>query len=563
MRTFTFVASCVTLALPAVAQQIYDIYSTTWDRSTLFTYQNLGSNPINFVSPGATGAADIVVNDGTIYQTMFGHGASLTDSSAQLLNNLKSANAANYWSLLGRLFDPTDGNNGAGLTYLRVPLGASDFSTNTYSFDDTSGDTSLNNFNIDKAPSYLFSIIKDINSINPYLKVHLLPWSPPGWMKDSGTMNGGNFLSQYSTPYANYLLKALQGFKNKGIPIYAIGIQNEPENSNPTYPTCKISASQEAQIGTTLRSLMNSNGFSNVKLIGYEHNWNDAAAYPVQVIQQANSAFAGVAFHCYAGSVSQQDSFHNAFPSKEVYFTECSGSLGSDWWSDIKWYMDNLYVGSVEHWSSAVLMWNLALDGSGNPELPGSNSCASPKCRGVVTISGSNYDFNQEFYAMAQASKAIVPKDKNGPWGQRIGVSVNGGTNWALRVGAYVTHRNSASDWNRYSLVVLNWNDNTNGNWNPQTVKATIEFRGQQATYTFPVGVTTLWWYAAPTSNSRRDTEDGFVEVKETEDPAASFTGSSNSTHLPHYAQEVNWEETGSAHAHADHVAERIFQIRR
>ncbi len=77
--------------------------------------------------------------------------------------------------------------------------------------------------------------------------------------------------------------------------------------------------------------------------------------------------------------------------------------------------------------------------------------------------------------------------------------------------------------------------------------------------------MTTLWWYAAPTSNSRRDTEDGFVEVKETEDPAASFTGSSNSTHLPHYAQEVNWEETGSAHAHADPAAERRenFQIRR
>ncbi len=64
-------------------------------------------------------------------------------------------------------------------------------------------------------------------------------------------------------------------------------------------------------------------------------------------------------------------------------------------------------------------------------------------------------------YAMAQASKAIVPKDKNGPWGQRIGVSVNGGTNWALRVGAYVTHRSSASDWNRYSLVVLNWSVTT------------------------------------------------------------------------------------------------------
>jgi hypothetical protein len=64
------------------------------------------------------------------------------------------------------------------------------------------------------------------------------------------------------------------------------------------------------------------------------------------------SAFAGAAFHCYAGSVRDQDAFHNAFPSKvsrtfsdwnvtnislkDVYFTECAGTIGSDWWSDIK-----------------------------------------------------------------------------------------------------------------------------------------------------------------------------------------------------------------------------------
>ena len=46
--------------------------------------------------------------------------------------------------------------------------------------------------------------------------------------------------------------------------------------------------------------------------------------------------------------------------------------------------------------------------------------------------------------------------------------------------------------------------DNTNGNWDPQEITATIEFRGAQATYTFPVGVTTLWWYATPNSFAAR-----------------------------------------------------------
>ena len=94
------------------------------------------------------------------------------------------------------IYTATDGVDSAGLSYLRVPLGASDFSASgadlsyfaavyrthsccpAYSYDDQSGDTSLSAFNINRAPSYVFSVINDIRAINPYLKVHVLPWSP-------------------------------------------------------------------------------------------------------------------------------------------------------------------------------------------------------------------------------------------------------------------------------------------------------------------------------------------------------------------------------------------------
>ncbi|KAI0369367.1 glycoside hydrolase [Pilatotrama ljubarskyi] len=481
---------------PAFGQQIYDIWTSTWDKAQLFTYTNLSPNPINFGSPGAIGQADITINDETLAQAMVGYGATLTDSSALILNNLKSQNSNNYWSILNTLFDPTDGADAAGLSYIRVPLGASDFSANVYSFDDVSGDTTLTNFNINNAPSYLFSVINDIRGINPYLKIHILPWSPPGWMKDSGTMKGGNFLSQYTSVYANYLLKCLQGFQSHGISVYAIGIQNEPENSDSSYPTCKISASQEAQIGTALRTLMNANGFSGVRIVGYDHNWNDAAGYPVELMDDASSAFSGVAFHCYSGNFTQQDSFHNAFPSKEVYFTECTGEYGSDWWTDIKWYMENIFIGSVTHSSKSGLMWNLALDGNGNPKLPGTSSCGIP-CRPVVQVnSDGSFTYHQEFYAMAQAGKAILPRDVNGPFGQRLHLTIGGERAQGLIATAFVTGRVNPSDWLRYSLVVLNWDDRPDGTWNPTPIQTTIEFRDVQATYTFPVGVTTLWWYA-------------------------------------------------------------------
>ncbi|KAJ3555934.1 hypothetical protein NM688_g2300 [Phlebia brevispora] len=479
MRLFTVAASFAAFVLPSFAQQIWDVYTTTWDRQKLFTYDNLGPNPINFVTPGAIGQADIVINDNQGYQSIWGHGGALTDSSASLLIYMKDNNPSNYWSLLGYLFDPTDGDGGAGLTYVRVPLGASDFSASSYTYDDSWQDTSLNDFNINMTPSEVFTILNDIKGINPYLK--------PGWMKDSGSINGGNFLDQYTQTYANYLLKCLQGFQSHGITAYAIGIQNEPMNSNPSYPTCKVSQQQEANVATALRSLMNSNGFSGTRIIAFDHNWSDAGDYAVDVVSLAPNAFDGVAFHCYGGSVSDQDTFHSAYPQKEIYFTECTGSMGSDWWSDIKWYMDNLYIGALEHNSHNALMWNLVLDPNGWPELPSSGSCRNPSCRGIVTMSGTSWTVNQEFYAMAQASKAIVPKDVNGPWGKRIGVTVGGSLSWALRVGAYVTGRVNPSDWLRYSIVVLNWDDSASTTWNPQDVTATIEFRGMQATYTFPV----------------------------------------------------------------------------
>jgi len=134
------------------------------------------------------------------------------------------------------------------------------------------------------------------------------------------------------------------------------------------------------------------------------------------------------------------------------------------------------FIGGVNDHSSLGAFWNIVLDGSGGPKLPGTDSCGGTPCRGVVTVnSNGTYHLNQEcthpfvptayglsslpehlllVYAVAQASKAIIPKDSGGPFGQRIASTVNGNTN--LVVSAFVTHRVSSSDWLRYSLVVLN-----------------------------------------------------------------------------------------------------------
>jgi len=62
--------------------------------------------------------------------------------------------------------------------------------------------------------------------------------------------------------------------------------QNEPENSNDSYPTCDMPVGVEAQIATALRQLLDNGGYSSVKIIGYDHNWDDAGGYPVQLVSR-------------------------------------------------------------------------------------------------------------------------------------------------------------------------------------------------------------------------------------------------------------------------------------
>ncbi|KAJ7753420.1 glycoside hydrolase family 30 protein [Mycena maculata] len=468
-------------------QEIAEIWQTLEDQSKLFAPLNL-SQPATFSAAKASATADITVDETTAYQTVLGFGASLTDSAAQSLSQLKSKNAAAYSELLQKLFDPTFDASSAGITYLRVPLGASDFSNRSYSYDDTPGDTQLSKFNIAAAPSYVFEVLNDIQTINHELRVHVLPWSPPGWMKSSKTMNGGNFTSDMAETYAKYLLKALQGFDSEHVQVYAISIQNEVLNSNPTYPSCKMTYQDEGAIGTALRPLMNNNGFSAVKLIGYEHNWS-GYKYPISLMKSYGDVFDGVSFHCYGGTVDDQDKFYQAYPNKDIHFTECTGMDGAAWWGDLSWQAENIFIGAIEHHAQNALVWNLI---SGE-ELPSSTSCGKDKkrnsCRAVVTANANGtYVLNEEYYNIAQAARAVIPRDVGGPFGKLIRSTVAPGNRTSnLHVNAFATGRAKAGDPTRYSLHVLNM---------AETGTYTIAFQGKQASYSFPKGLSTIGFYA-------------------------------------------------------------------
>lgn len=258
----------------------------------------------------------------TTYQVMTGFGASLTESSAAAISKLNQT-AQN--SLMTSLFSS---NSGAGLSFLRQPMGASDFRLNDYTYDDVpvgSTDYNLSSFSIAHdlttysgaaagTNTSLISLLQQAESINPKLSVMGTPWTAPGWMKTGTTGNivpqagvtldqrlyNGTLLGSTTSPkatdaiyqtYANYFVKYVQAYAAEGIAVNFITPQNEPYNGNYAYPSMTLTPQQQTAlviaIGTAFQTnLVNPNLpfnaqtnpyiFGHTKIEILDHNWNNA-----------------------------------------------------------------------------------------------------------------------------------------------------------------------------------------------------------------------------------------------------------------------------------------------
>ena len=392
----------VGLALPLapLRAQTVNSWMTTGDQSKLLQQQ-----PAVSFGANSGGGTTINVNEGTTYQTIDGFGASLTGSSAYLLNQKMSAGQRD--ALLNDLFT----GSGIRLSFLRHSMGASDFTPyGNYTYDDKpSGqtDANLTSFGLGKDLTDVVPMFKAIRGKNGNLKIMGTPWTAPTWMKEVPTQwNGGWLNTAYYQTYANYFVKYVQAMQAQGLPVYAVTLQNEPLYAAP-YVSMRMDPGNQAaflknNIGPAFR-----NAGLNTKLIAYDHNW-DRPDYPNAIFADADAAqyAAGSAFHAYGGTVSQQTTTHNAYPNKDIWFTEISGTVGSSFAGDLKWHLSNIIIGTTRNWAKSALEWNLALDQNNGPI---NGTCTD--CRGVVTINNStgNVTRNVEYYALGHASKFVDP----------------------------------------------------------------------------------------------------------------------------------------------------------
>ncbi|MGW3951085.1 discoidin domain-containing protein [Streptomyces sp. NPDC004752] len=407
LTTFS-VLSAATPVLAAPAPGKAQVWLTDLSTDTHLAKQSPVTWKAGPAPAGSSGSA-ITVDTNRAYQSIAGFGASFTDSSAWLVGTKLDTTQRN--ALMHDLFSRRDG---IGLSFLRQPMGASDFTVSgNYSYDDMpagQSDPALAHFSVDHDRAYTIPLLKQAGRINPQLTVMASPWSAPGWMKTSGSMVTGQLKPDAYQAYADYFAKFLKAYAAAGVPVRYVTPQNEPLYEPSTYPGMAMPADQEKTFATDyLAPTLKAQGLST-RILGYDHNW-DVTSYPESLYTDPTAAqsFAGTAWHCYAGDVTAQTVAHNDYPNKPAFQTECSGGAWEgDEQDGFAGTMDNV-INAPRNWAQSSVRWNMALDADSGPT---NNGCTD--CRPVVTVAPNTdgkwtYTPTADYWGLAQASKFVQP----------------------------------------------------------------------------------------------------------------------------------------------------------
>jgi len=372
--------------LSAHAQGDVSLWLTNPDRSALFQLQTA---PIPFIHTTATNQV-IYVDATKTYQTIDGFGFALTGGSAQLIQHMEPEKRA---ALLHELF-ATDGTSIGVFSYDDLPDGQTD--------------PTLAKFSLGPDRDDVVPVMKQILTINPHIKILASPWSAPLWMKTSGAAKGGVLKPEFFSAYATYFVKYIQAMKAEGIPIDAVTIQNEPLNEKNTPSMLMLESEQAAFIENDLGPAFR-RAELKTKIVLYDHNL-DHPLYPLSIMRdpKANKYIDGTGFHLYGGTVEAMTQVHDAFPRKNLYFTEQMVVSGhrSNGGMDLSKPVARIIIGTTRNWSKNVLLWNLAADPSFGPHT---NDGGCSGCQGAITIDGNDFTRNLAFYTLAHASKFVRP----------------------------------------------------------------------------------------------------------------------------------------------------------
>ena len=362
-------------------------------------------------APISEGQVYVFADPQRTFQTMIGIGGALTDAAAETFAKLPAERQAQLMDA----YYSTD--HGIGYTLARTNINSCDFSSASYTYV-TEGDKTLSSFTIAPDLRYKIPLIKRAMAASGNrMKLFASPWSPPAYMKDNNDMlHGGHLRAEYREAWALYYTKFIESYRQAGVPVWAITIQNEPMATQ-TWESCIYQPEDERDfLRDYLGPVMARRGLKDVNIIVWDHN-RDLIVQRAQTIFDDPKAAPyawGIGFHWYedwSGGTQMYDNVdlvHRLYPAKHLIFTEGTPA-NFDSTAYGRWSLGEAYGRSMIHdfntgaegWTD----WNILLDEKGGPNHVG-NYCFAPIHADTRT---GQLIYTNSYYYIGHFSKFIRP----------------------------------------------------------------------------------------------------------------------------------------------------------
>ena len=399
-------AAAAALQLPGKRVLVYTTAESTSFRLT--PTDTLAFRPSESTSEGKV---YVFVDPKKTFQPFIGIGGALTDAAAETFAKLP---AARQDELIAAYYSA---DRGIGYTLARTNIHSCDFSSESYTYV-TEGDKDLTSFSIAHDLRYRIPLIKRaMAAAGNRLKLFASPWSPPAYMKDNNDMlHGGHLRPEFYRAWAMYYTKFIKSYRQAGVPIWGITVQNEPMATQ-TWESCVYLATDERDfVKNHLGPAMVEQGLRDVHVMVWDHN-RDLIVQRAQTILDDPAAAKyvwGIAFHWYedwSGGTQMYDNValvHQLYPTKHLLFTEGTPA-NFDSTAYGRWSLGEAYGRSMIHdfnsgtegWTD----WNILLDERGGPNHVG-NFCFAPVHADTRT---GTLIYTNSYYYIGHFSKFIRP----------------------------------------------------------------------------------------------------------------------------------------------------------
>ena len=297
------------------------------------------------------------------FQEIYGFGGAFTDSSAINFGKMSDKTKSEFIDLM------FDKEKGLGYSFCRSTINSCDFSEKEYTYV-KENDALLESFDISHDEQNIIPMIKSAVTKAGELFLFSSPWSPPGWMKDSGKMlEGGKLKKEFYPVWAQYYVKFIQEYAKNGVKISGITVQNEPMATQ-TWESCIYTTNEQILfVRDYLKPAFKKAGLDDVKIMIWDHNKEHLydCAKAIKAIDGAEECIDGIAFHWYSGDHFDNLRFaHEALPDMFLAASEfCFGGVNPDWKNALQYATD--ISGNFNSYMNASCDWNMVLDENGGP----------------------------------------------------------------------------------------------------------------------------------------------------------------------------------------------------